>query len=118
MNGWIEDQVKAVIGGENLAIAQTVIDIAEEVGKLPAQVALNWIRHQSDGIIPIIGSRKLQQIQENIASLEFDLTPEQLKRLDDISSIELGFPHDFLKSDRVQNFAFGGVIKQLDLRVR
>lgn len=99
---------------KQIAIAQTVIEIAEEIGRLPAQVALNWIRHQSGGIIPIIGSRKLQQIQENIASLEFELTPDQLKRLDDISAIELGFPHDFLKSEMVQNFAFGGVIAQLD----
>lgn len=101
---------------KQLAIAQTVIDVATEIGRLPAQVALNWIRHQAGGIIPIIGSRKLQQIQENIASLEFELTPEQLKRLDEVSAIELGFPHDFLKSEMVQNFAFGGVISQIDRR--
>ncbi|MBW4441281.1 MAG: aldo/keto reductase [Plectolyngbya sp. WJT66-NPBG17] len=103
---------------KQLAIAQTVVDIANEIGRLPAQVALNWIRHQSGGIIPIIGSRKLEQLQENIASLEFELTPEQLKKLDEVSAIELGFPHDFLKSDMVQNFAFGGVISQLDRRAR
>jgi len=99
---------------KQLTIAQAVVDIANEIGRLPAQVALNWIRQQPGGVIPIIGSRKLAQIQENIASLEFELTPEQLQRLNEVSAIELGFPHDFLQSNMVQNSAFGGVISQLD----
>jgi hypothetical protein len=36
-----------------------------------------------------------------------------MQRLTDISAIELGFPHDFLRSEMVQNFAFGGVIAQI-----
>lgn len=99
---------------KQLAIAQTVVDIANEIDRLPAQVALNWIRQQPGGIIPIIGSRKLEQLQENIACLEFELTSEQLDRLNAVSAIELGFPHDFLKSELVQSFAFGGVIAQID----
>jgi aryl-alcohol dehydrogenase-like predicted oxidoreductase len=96
-----------------LAIAQTVIDIAKKIGKTPAQVALNWLRQQSVSVIPIIGSRKLSQLQDNINCLTFQLTPEQMQRLTDISAIELGFPHDFLRSEMVQNFAFGGVIAQI-----
>jgi aryl-alcohol dehydrogenase-like predicted oxidoreductase len=99
---------------KQLTIAQTVLDIAAEIGKLPSQVALNWIRQQSGGIIPIIGSRKIEQLQENIACLEFELGAEHLQKLNEVSSIELGFPHDFLASDMVQNFAFGGVIAQID----
>ena len=102
---------------KQLAIAQTTIDIATEIGRLPAQVALNWLRQHSNEVIPIIGSRKLEQIQENIACLEFELTAEQIQRLNEVSAIELGFPHDFLQSPMVQDFAFGGVIPQLD-RIR
>lgn len=100
------------IGERQLKIAQTVVDIAESIERSPAQVALNWI-HQA-GAIPIIGSRKLDQLQDNLACLEFQLTPEQIQQLNDVSAIELGFPHDFLQSNQVQNFAFGGTIAQLD----
>jgi aryl-alcohol dehydrogenase-like predicted oxidoreductase len=99
---------------KQLTIAQTVLDIAAETGHLPSQVALNWIRQQPGGIIPIIGSRKLEQLQENIACLEFELSSDQIQKLNEVSAIELGFPHDFLASDLVQGFAFGGVISQLD----
>jgi aryl-alcohol dehydrogenase-like predicted oxidoreductase len=102
------------VSEQDIHIAQVVLDIANEIGKPASQVALNWIRQQPGGIIPIIGSRKLTQLQENIACLEFQLTPEQLQRLNDVSAIKLGFPHDFLSSSQVQNFAFGGTIAQID----
>lgn len=102
------------VSERDIHIAQVVLDIANELGKPASQVALNWIRQQPGGIIPIIGSRKLTQLQENMACLEFQLTPEQLQRLNDASAIELGFPHDFLTSSQVQNFAFGGTIAQID----
>ena len=102
------------VSEQDIHIAQVVLDIANEIGKPASQVALNWIRQQPGGIIPIIGSRKLTQLQENMACLEFQLTPEQLQRLNDVSAIELGFPHDFLSSSQVQNFAFGSTIAQID----
>lgn len=97
----------------DLKIAQAVVDIAKELNKQPAQVALNWLRQQGN-VIPIIGSRKLSQLQDNIACLDFELSSEQLKQLDKISAIEPGFPHDFLASDQVQNFAFGGSLAMID----
>lgn len=102
------------ISERDLKIAGEVSSIAAEIGKLPSQVALNWLRQQSVNIIPIVGSRKVTQLQENLACLEFELTPEQMQRLDAVSAIELGFPHDFLKSSTVQDFAFGGGIAKID----
>jgi aryl-alcohol dehydrogenase-like predicted oxidoreductase len=99
---------------KQLAIAQAAVDIAKEIGKTPAQVALNWLQQQPASVIPIIGSRKLSQLQDNMDCLTFQLTPEQMQRLNDVSAIELGFPHDFLKGDTVQNFAFAGTISQID----
>jgi diketogulonate reductase-like aldo/keto reductase len=84
------------------------------MGRPTSQVALNWLRQQPIDIIPIIGSRKLAQVQENLSSLEFELTPEQMQQLDSISAIELGFPHDFLKSPMVLDFAFGGTLAKID----
>lgn len=104
------------ISERNLNIAREVSSIAAEIGKPASQVALNWLRQQSVKVIPIVGSRKLSQLQENLACLEFQLTPEQMQQLDKVSAIELGFPHDFLKSSMVQDFGFGGGIAKIDSR--
>ena len=104
------------ISERDLKVAETVISIANELGRSPAQAALNWLRQQPGNIIPIIGSRKVSQIQDNLACLEFQLSPEQMQRLDEVSAIELGFPHDFLKSPMVQDFAFAGSLAKIDYR--
>ena len=96
------------------AIAATVVEIAEAIGKTPAQVALNWVRQQAGVMIPIIGARRLSQLRDNLACLEFTLEEEHLKRLNDVSRIELGFPHDFFSNELVQNFAFGGMRDLID----
>ncbi len=103
------------VSEKDLKIAEEVVNVAKEIGHSPAQVALNWLRQQQGiDIIPIVGSRKLQQLEDNLACLEFKLTPEQMQRLDAVSAIELGFPHDFLKSSMVQDFAFGGALAKID----
>jgi aryl-alcohol dehydrogenase-like predicted oxidoreductase len=96
------------------AIAATVVEIAEAIGKTPAQVALNSVRQQAGVMIPIIGARRLSQLRDNLACLEFTLEEEHLKRLNDVSRIELGFPHDFFSNELVQNFAFGGMRDLID----
>jgi aryl-alcohol dehydrogenase-like predicted oxidoreductase len=94
------------------AALQTVREaaaVAKEMGATPAQVALAWLRHRPVPVIPIIGARKLSQLEDNIKSLEITFTPEQLRRLDESSAIPLGFPHDFLANEMVRTFAFGGM---------
>lgn len=98
----------------DLKIAETVLEIAREIGKSPAQVALNWLRNRPNPIIPIIGARKLSQLQDNLACVDFNLTGEQLQRLDNISAISLGFPHELLASQFVRDILLGGVAAQLD----
>ncbi|BAU67133.1 aldo/keto reductase [Stanieria sp. NIES-3757] len=102
------------ISEKDLKIAETVVNIAQEIERSPSQVALNWLRQKTGQIIPIIGSRKLKQFEENLACLEFELTPEQIEQLDRVSAIELGFPHDFLNSEMIQDFAFAGSLKKID----
>ena len=81
----------------------------------PAQVALNWIRQQKllrqqrqSKIIPIIGARNTSQIKDNLACLEFELSNEQMQRLNEVSKIELGFPHDFLAANFIKDIIYGG----------
>ena len=103
-----------VISERDLEMAEVVITIAKDLDRPPAQVALNWLRQHSQTIIPILGSRKLEQMQQNLACLDFELTPTQMQQLNQVSAIDLGFPHAFLQSDMVQDFAFGGALKLLD----
>ena len=102
------------VSEKNLAIAQVVSEVAEKIGHTPSQVALAWLRAQSGVIIPIIGARKLTQFQDNLASLDVSLSPEHLQRLNEVSQIELGFPHDFLQSDIIHERLFGGTFDTIE----
>jgi len=96
------------------AICEAVAEVAAAVGKTPAQVALNWLRRQPGVVIPIIGARRLAQLKDNLASVEFLLDEEHLRKLETASRIEAGFPHDFFANEMVQNFAFGGMRDRID----
>lgn len=92
----------------NLTITEEVQGLADEIGRTSTQIAINWIRQQSGGIIPILGARKFEQLKENLDCLEFTLTSNQLQRLNESSKIKLGFPYDFLNSQSVRNILYGG----------
>jgi aryl-alcohol dehydrogenase-like predicted oxidoreductase len=96
------------------AISAAVVDTAAAVGKTPAQVALNWLRQQSGGVIPVIGARRVSQLKENLACLDFLLDDEHLQKLSRVSQFALGFPHEFFANNMVQNFAFGGLKEKID----
>ena len=102
------------ISERNLAIAEVVTQVAEEIGHTPSQVALAWLRHQSGVIIPIVGARKLTQFQDNLACLDVSLSPQHLQRLNEVSQIELGFPHDFLHSEMIRDRLFGGTFSAIE----
>jgi aryl-alcohol dehydrogenase-like predicted oxidoreductase len=83
--------------------------VSQEVGRSVAQVALAWLRYREIPVIPILGARKVTQLQDNLASLEMNLSPEQVATLDDASAIELGFPHDFYELELVKSMVYGGM---------
>lgn len=92
----------------NLAIAAEVQNIAREIGRSPAQVALNWLLQKPGVFSPILGARTLKHLEDNLGCLDFVLTPEQMQHLDTASQIELGFPHDFLANDGIKQAISGG----------
>jgi aryl-alcohol dehydrogenase-like predicted oxidoreductase len=98
----------AFLTDRNLKIAQEVTDLAREIDRSPAQVAVAWVRQRSPGvIIPIVGARKKSQIEDSLGALTFELTEEQVTRLDKISHIDLGFPHDFLRQPNIERVIYG-----------
>src|SRR5712675_1000456 len=94
-------------------IISAVKSVSEQTGHSLAQVALAWLRHQTVPIIPIIGARKVSQLQDNLASLDMELSAEQLKSLDGASRIELGFPQSIYEREMVRAIRYGGVWDRL-----
>ena len=58
----------------DLRIADEVAAVAEEAGWYARQVAINWVRQQPGVIVPLIGARSLQQLNDNVAALEHSLS--------------------------------------------
>jgi aryl-alcohol dehydrogenase-like predicted oxidoreductase len=90
-------------------VVAAVKTVSDEIGRSMAQVALAWLRYRPVPVIPIIGARKLSQLQDNLASLDLTLSVDQLKTLDEASRIELGFPHDMYAREMVRAIAYGGL---------
>jgi aryl-alcohol dehydrogenase-like predicted oxidoreductase len=94
-------------------IVTAVKAVSAETGRSMAQVALAWLRYRPLPVIPIIGARKLSQLQDNIASLDVTLSTDQLKTLDEASRIELGFPYELYAKEMVRTLAYGGMRDQI-----
>jgi aryl-alcohol dehydrogenase-like predicted oxidoreductase len=101
-----------------LHIADGVRQIAHEMDHTPAQVALAWLRAQPGTIIPIIGSRRLKQFQENLGCVDVQLTDDHVQRLSALSHPNLGFPHEFLASPSIRALIHGSTFGQIDLSNR
>jgi aryl-alcohol dehydrogenase-like predicted oxidoreductase len=97
-----------------IAAGEAVVALARELGRSPAQVALNWARQQHPLVIPILGCRKVSHLQDNLGCLDFELTPEQIESLSALSNFRPQFPMGFLLSEGVKNLAFGELADQLD----
>ncbi|MGF1634863.1 MAG: aldo/keto reductase [Phycisphaerae bacterium] len=93
-----------------LKIAGVVIDVAEAIGRSPAQVALAWMLHDARVTSPIIGARKLEHVEDNLACLDIALSDEHMTQLNDASAIEVGFPHDFLAARGLKDRINGGTM--------
>ena len=98
----------------NLRIAREVDLVADELGATSAQVAVAWLRQRDRRVIPILGVRKLEQLQDVLGSLTVGLAAEHLARLDEVSRIELGFPDELLRGPQGQ-MVYGDLEPQIDL---
>ncbi|HEX8846050.1 MAG TPA: aldo/keto reductase [Pyrinomonadaceae bacterium] len=70
---------------KNLALVRRVEEIAEEKGCTPAQLALSWVLAQGEEIVPIPGTKRRKYLEQNVAALDVELTPEDLRRIEEIA---------------------------------
>jgi aryl-alcohol dehydrogenase-like predicted oxidoreductase len=75
---------------EARAANQGLVDLLRSIGKrhgaTPAQIALAWLLAQKPWIVPLFGTRKLERLEENLASLGVTLTPADLEEINRVSS--------------------------------
>lgn len=79
-------------------ILNEVFKISDELNVTPGQVAFAWTLTKN--AFPLVGARTLRQFEESLKSLSIILTEQQVKKLDALSSVSLGYPHDLLKTVR------------------
>jgi aryl-alcohol dehydrogenase-like predicted oxidoreductase len=91
-----------------LAIADVVVEVAREMGRTPAQVAVAWTLLEPAVTSTILGARTLAQLEDNLGALEVTFTDAQRARLEEASAVDLGFPHRFLQSPMPRRVIFGG----------
>lgn len=66
----------------NQVVVDLLVQIGEQKGATPAQVALAWLLAQKPWIVPIPGSRKLERLDENLGAVAVELTPDDLREID------------------------------------
>jgi aryl-alcohol dehydrogenase-like predicted oxidoreductase len=75
-------------------VIDALLAVAEETGKEPAQVAINWLLLQPGVTAPIIGARTMSQLRSNLGGSGWALDAGQLQRLNDVSAPDMPYPYD------------------------
>lgn len=92
------DRVLAFLNERSFAIIDELIRIGRRHGAAPASVALSWLLNKPGVSSVIIGARRLDQLEQNLAAFDVTLTPEDLVALEAVSAPTLGFPATFLRA--------------------
>jgi aryl-alcohol dehydrogenase-like predicted oxidoreductase len=68
---------------QNLELAERVREIAEEKGATPGQLALAWLLHRGEDIVPIPGTKRRKYLEENAEAADIELSGEDLRRIEE-----------------------------------
>lgn len=87
---------RSTIEARDYEITAEVIDVANELGHTPAQVALAWVLGGEGVVIPLVGARTRAQLEDNLGCLAVVLSEEHRDRLDEVGAQRVPFHRDFL----------------------
>lgn len=83
---------------QDTTLLDEIFRVANDLNAMPIHIAIAWLRHKSarasTSLIPILGSRTLAQLDDTLLALNVTLSDELVARLDEVSAISLGTPHD------------------------
>jgi len=88
--------IKAQGSDQTWNVIDTLRSIATETNKTVAQVAIRWVIQKPGITAPIIGAKSVEQLDANLGSLGWSLTPDQMKKLDEVSQPILPYPYNFI----------------------
>ena len=91
------DRVKAFLNERNLTIIDHLIRIGQELNASPASIALAWVQSRPGITSTIIGARRIDQLEQNLAGLDVTLRPEDIEALNKASEPTLNFPAPFFR---------------------
>jgi aryl-alcohol dehydrogenase-like predicted oxidoreductase len=95
-------------------ITKKVVEIADQLGVTASQVAINWTRQgRNQSVIPIVGATKSAQMEDVLGCLKFELPAAAIQELNEVSKIELPFPHKFFQEAGVIDVLYGGMKDQM-----
>ncbi|MDQ3217216.1 MAG: aldo/keto reductase [Actinomycetota bacterium] len=80
----------------NWEIIDVLGSISEETGKSYSQVALNWLLNKPGVTAPILGARKLEQLEDNLGASGWRIDDKQMQQLDEISQPPPLYPYSFI----------------------
>lgn len=75
-------------------VLDALYEVAREVGRTPAQVAINWLFSRPVVTAPILGVRTLQHLEDNLGAIGWRLTEDQVRKLDAASALPVSYPYD------------------------
>lgn len=91
-------------------ITKKVVELANQLEVSASQLAINWTRqNKNQSVIPIVGATKVSQLEDVLGCLNFEIPIEIMNQLNDVSNIELPFPHKFLSDAPVADVLYGGM---------
>ena len=74
-------------------VVDALDEVAKETGQTVPQIALNWLLRRPTVSTVIIGARNEEQLRANLAAVGWELTPEQVARLDKASEVQPAYPY-------------------------
>jgi aryl-alcohol dehydrogenase-like predicted oxidoreductase len=91
-----DDLPEQRVSEQTWQIVDALIELSESRAKTPAQLALNWLLRQPGVTAPIFGARTLEQLEQNLASVGWALSADEVAKLSAASEIPLPSPYNFI----------------------
>jgi aryl-alcohol dehydrogenase-like predicted oxidoreductase len=101
---------------KNAPVIDALIGIADEIGSDPSRIAIAWVR--AKGVLPVIGPHTRAQLEDNLAAAKLKLSDDHIRRLDEITAVPLGYPHELNAAAEQRAIMTGNRWDQIDFPTR
>nr|UPA71923.1 aldo-keto reductase IolS [Streptomyces sp.] len=100
LSDWEGQAIRVENSEQRTAVVDTLLAVAEETGAPAGQVAMAWLRartaRSATAMVPVIGPRTVDQLEDYLAALDLTLDDAQFERLEQAAAIRLGQPYELI----------------------